>query len=83
MTAMRPTVCCAVLLIAILAPCRRMRNRGHSPNLPLYRSPVIVSRTMPSLKNGLVFRRAVQLYRWALPVLNMYGTKEGSAPTHS
>jgi hypothetical protein len=36
-----------------------------------------------TLKNGLVFRRAVQLYLWALPVLNMYGTKEGSAPTHS
>ena len=34
------------------------------------------------LKNELVFRCAVQLYLGALPVLNMYGTKEGSAPTH-
>jgi hypothetical protein len=35
------------------------------------------------LKNELVFRCAVQPYLWALPVLNMYGTTEGSASTHS
>jgi hypothetical protein len=31
-----------------------------------------------SLKDELVFQRAVQSYLWALPVLNMYGMKDGS-----
>src|SRR5215472_10523524 len=31
-----------------------------------------------ALKDELVFQRAVQSYLWALPVLNMYGMKEGS-----
>src|SRR5262245_42027222 len=30
------------------------------------------------LKDELVFQRAVQAYLWAIPVLNMYGMKEGS-----
>ena len=31
-----------------------------------------------TLKDELVFQRAVQSYVWALPALNMYGMKEGS-----
>src|SRR5499433_2657878 len=31
-----------------------------------------------ALKDELIFQRAVQSYIWALPVLNMYGMKEGS-----
>jgi hypothetical protein len=31
-----------------------------------------------TLKDELVFERAVQSYLWALPALNMYGMKEGS-----
>jgi hypothetical protein len=31
-----------------------------------------------SLNDELVFQRAVQSYLWALPVLNMYGMKDGS-----
>mgnify|MGYP003694281755 CR=1 FL=1 len=31
-----------------------------------------------ALKDELIFQRAVQSYLWALPVLNMYGMKEGS-----
>jgi|SRR5580692_2732547 hypothetical protein len=31
-----------------------------------------------SLKDELVFQRAVQSYLWGLPVLNMYGMKDGS-----
>jgi hypothetical protein len=31
-----------------------------------------------SLKDELIFQRAVQTYLWALPVLNMYGMKDGS-----
>jgi hypothetical protein len=30
------------------------------------------------LKDELLFQRAVQSYLWALPVLNMYGMKDGS-----
>src|SRR5882672_9653270 len=32
----------------------------------------------PTLTDELFFERAVQTYLWALPVLNMYGMKEGS-----
>src|SRR5215472_8521613 len=31
-----------------------------------------------ALRDEIVFQRAVQSYIWALPVLNMYGMKEGS-----
>jgi hypothetical protein len=31
-----------------------------------------------TLKDELIFQRAVQSYLWALPALNMYGMKEGS-----
>jgi hypothetical protein len=32
----------------------------------------------PALTDELLFQRAVQIYLWALPALNMYGMKEGS-----
>ena len=34
-----------------------------------------------ALMDELLFQRAVQTYLWALPVLNMYGMKEGSEKT--
>ena len=34
--------------------------------------------SIQQLKDELVFQRAVQSYLWALPVLNMYGMKDGS-----
>jgi len=34
-----------------------------------------------TLKDELLFQRAVQTYIWALPALNMYGMKEGSEQT--
>ena len=36
------------------------------------------SQSSIQLKDELVFQRAVQSYLWALPVLNMYGMKDGS-----
>jgi hypothetical protein len=33
--------------------------------------------TIPTLKNELIFERAVQGYLWAAPALNVYGMKEG------
>jgi hypothetical protein len=37
--------------------------------------------SIQELKDELVFQRAVQCYLWALPVLNMYGMKDGSRTT--
>jgi hypothetical protein len=34
--------------------------------------------SIQQLKDELLFQRAVQCYLWALPVLNMYGMKDGS-----
>ena len=35
-------------------------------------------RSSEALLDELIFQRAVQVYLWALPAMNMYGMKEGS-----
>jgi hypothetical protein len=35
-------------------------------------------KTAKTLKEKLLFQRASQIYLWALPVINLYGMKEGS-----
>ncbi len=46
-------------------------------NLP-FTAGFLSKEGIASLKDELVFQRAVQSYLWALPALNMYGMKEGS-----
>jgi Protein of unknown function (DUF1254) len=47
-------------------------------NLP-FRDGYVAKDKTPVLLDELFFQRAVQTYLWALPALNMYGMKEGSA----
>jgi len=46
-------------------------------NLP-FTAGFLPKEGIAALKDEIVFQRAVQSYLWALPVLNMYGMKEGS-----
>lgn len=43
-----------------------------------FKDGYLAKEDVPALLNDLFFQRAVQTYLWALPALNMYGTKEGS-----
>jgi hypothetical protein len=47
-------------------------------NLP-FTAGFLPKEGIAALKDEIVFQRAVHSYLWALPVLNMYGMKEGSA----
>ena len=71
------------------AHCRTRAMSAHAKSWPFaelatipFTGDCLSNDAIATLKNGLVFRRAVQLYLGALPVLNMYSTKEGLAPTH-
>jgi len=46
-------------------------------NMP-FNQGVLSKDAIASLKDELIFQRAVQSYIWMLPALNMYGMKEGS-----
>ena len=69
-----------VLLVAIsittLARAQPPRL-GELANQP-FTNAFLSNDAIATLKDELVFQRAVQSYLWALPVLNMYGLKDGS-----
>jgi hypothetical protein len=46
-----------------------------------YRESYFSKEDIGTLKQELLFQRAVQAYLWAVPALNMYGMKEGSEGT--
>jgi hypothetical protein len=46
-----------------------------------YRESYFSKEDIGTLKRELLFQRAVQVYLWAVPALNMYGMKEGSEST--
>src|SRR5215813_2158791 len=46
-------------------------------NLP-YTRGFLLNQAISTLADELTFQQATQAYLWALPVLNMYGMKEGS-----
>jgi len=74
---------CLVLLATLgLAGCRQTLPVPPSHYDRLAEQPYIESYPLKadigSLKQELLFERGVQAYLWALPVLNMYGMKEGS-----
>lgn len=80
MTVMRTTVCRAALLITVtLATSAQAETSRFDElaNMP-FTSGFLSRDAIATLKDELVFQRAVQSYLWALPVLSMYGMKEGS-----
>jgi hypothetical protein len=46
-----------------------------------YRESYFSKEDIGTLKRELLFQRAVQVYLWAVPALNMYGMKECSEST--
>jgi hypothetical protein len=71
---------CAVLLAGISfttlvhAQSSRFNELANEP----FTHGFLSKEAIAMLKDELVFQRAVQSYLWALPVLNMYGMKDGS-----
>ena len=66
----------AVLGVPLQAQAQSSRHEDLA-NLPFDRG-FLPEHGIKTLKDELVFQRAVQAYLWALPALNMYGMKEGS-----
>jgi hypothetical protein len=53
---------------------RRFEQLANSP----FANDRPTAETAQLLKDELLFQRASQVYLWALPVINLYGMKEGS-----
>ena len=72
----------AILCLALLACCRtpalaQTSRYDELANLP-FENGYPSKEGVETLKDELLFQRAVQSYIWALPALNMYAMKEGS-----
>ena len=69
---------CAALLCTVVHPATA-QNRwwGELANLP-FPENYPAKQSSQVLLDELTFQRAVQVYLWALPAMNMYGMKEGS-----
>src|SRR5262245_40261544 len=69
-------VACMILLVPMSASAQGDRFKA------LANSPFVQDRptaeTARLLKGELLFQRASQVYLWAMPVINLYGMKEGS-----
>jgi hypothetical protein len=70
-----------VLCLALLACCTHALGQtsryDELANLP-FENGYPTKEGVETLKDELLFQRAVQSYIWALPALNMYAMKEGS-----
>jgi hypothetical protein len=75
-------VCLVLLGMLCLTACRQTTQLPPSHYDRLADQPYIESYPLKAdiatLKQELLFERGVLAYLWALPVLNMYGMKEGS-----
>ena len=70
----------AILLVSTTcAPCAHAQSSRFNElaNAP-FTNGFLSKEAIALLKDELLFQRAVQSYLWALPVLNMYGMKDGS-----
>jgi len=78
MRSMRRALCALSLAVALVTPALAQVSRYDGlADLP-FKDGFLSREAIASLKDELVFQRAVQSYIWALPALNMYGMKEGS-----
>src|SRR5271167_4472294 len=69
---------CGLALTAATTPLQAQERRYDDlANMPFH-DGYITKDHVPTVLNELYFERAVQTYLWAMPVLNMYGKKEGS-----
>jgi hypothetical protein len=69
------TLVAAISLAAFVhAQSSRFNELANQP----FTNGVLSNEAIATLKDELVFQRAVQSYLWALPVLNMYGMMDGS-----
>ena len=67
--------------VSLAGPANAQSSRfDELANLP-FKDGFLSKEAIATLKDELVFQRAVQTYLWALPALNMYGMKEGSEKT--
>jgi len=67
----------AILLVSTAFAHAQSSRFNEIANAP-FTNGFLSKEAIASMKDELVFQRAVQSYLWALPVLNMYGMKDGS-----
>jgi hypothetical protein len=67
-------VASAIFATFVHAQSSRFNELANAP----FTNGFLSNEAIASIKDELVFQRAVQSYLWALPVLNMYGMKDGS-----
>jgi hypothetical protein len=72
-----PFITISLLLVLGAAPASAQSRFEQLADLP-FREDRPTDETAQWLKDELLFQRASQVYLWALPVINLYGMKEGS-----
>jgi hypothetical protein len=78
MMSLQKTFVALSLVVGLIAPALAQVSRyDELANLP-FTEGYPCKEGMATLKDELLFQRAVQSYLWAQPALNMYGMKEGS-----
>jgi hypothetical protein len=70
-------ITCAVSLLASGATYAQSAHYSELANLP-FNGGYPAAKSVQPLQDEWLFERAVQVYLWALPALNMYAMKEGS-----
>jgi hypothetical protein len=70
-------ITCAVSLLISGATYAQSAHYSELANLP-FNGGYPAAKSVQPLQDEWLFERAVQVYLWALPALNMYGMKEGS-----
>lgn len=83
----------ACLAIATLVGAQAIPQVAHAQSVGLERyralaelafeSDYPTEETLQALEDELYFERAVQVYHWALPAMNMFAMKEGAADTYA
>lgn len=81
MVSMGGTLARLVLLMALVAAANAQPEKvSHYEGLATipFKQGYLTPASITTLREELLFQRATQAYLWALPVLNLYGMKEGS-----
>jgi hypothetical protein len=71
-------VIAGLLSLALSSPALAQSSRYDELATLPFTGGFLFKEGITTLKDELVFQRAVQSYLWALPALNIYGMKEGS-----